>query len=74
VELYFNSSLTGKETPEITQYKQLNPGFPHETTADQCFSESQLESYQGLGYFIACEALRPEAVLNDWGIAQPCAL
>jgi len=43
--------------PEITQYKKLNPDFPHETTADQWFSESQFESYRALGYFIACEAL-----------------
>jgi hypothetical protein len=55
--LYFKSSLTGKEPPEITQYKKLNPDFPHETTADQWFSESQFESYRALGYFIACEAL-----------------
>jgi hypothetical protein len=49
--------LTGKEPPEITQYKKLNPDFPHETTADQWFSESQFESYRALGYFIACKAL-----------------
>ena len=55
--LYFKSSLTGQEPPEITQYKKLNPDFPHETTADQWFSESQFESYRALGYFIACEAL-----------------
>jgi hypothetical protein len=55
--LYFKSSLTGKEPPEITQYKKLHPDFPHETTADQWFSESQFESYRALGYFIACEAL-----------------
>jgi hypothetical protein len=55
--LYFKSSLTGKEPPAILQYKKSNPDFPHETTADQWFSESQFESYRALGYFMASELL-----------------
>jgi hypothetical protein len=31
--------------------------FPHESTADQWFDESQFESYRALGYHIADKAL-----------------
>jgi len=62
--LYFKSSLNGKEPPTIMQYQKLNPDFPHETTADQWFSESQFESYRGLGYFMGSEAFGPKPLLT----------
>jgi hypothetical protein len=34
-------------------YKAANPAFPHETTADQLFSEEQFEAYRALGEHIA---------------------
>jgi hypothetical protein len=34
----------------VRNYAALNPDFPHETTADQFFSESQFESYRALGF------------------------
>jgi hypothetical protein len=33
----------------VANYAASHPEFPHETTADQWFSESQLESYRALG-------------------------
>jgi hypothetical protein len=42
----------GTEPPDVAAYALANPSFPHETTADQFFSESQLESYRSLGKFI----------------------
>ena len=38
-----------KESRDIYNYARQNPDFPHETTADQFFSESQFESYRALG-------------------------
>jgi hypothetical protein len=37
------------EPPDVQSYHKSNPDFPHETTADQFFSESQFESYRRLG-------------------------
>jgi hypothetical protein len=38
-----------KESRDIYNYARQNPEFPHESTADQFFSESQFESYRALG-------------------------
>ena len=42
----------GSEPPDIRAYTALHEQFPHESTADQWFSESQMESYRGLGSHI----------------------
>ena len=50
--LYLKSSLTGDEPEDVTQYQAVHPVFPHESTADQFFTESQFESYRRLGQHI----------------------
>ncbi|MGE3177372.1 MAG: patatin-like phospholipase family protein, partial [Vicinamibacterales bacterium] len=50
--LYLKSTLTGDEPADVLRYAALNPAFPHESTADQFFDESQFESYRALGYHI----------------------
>lgn len=47
--IYLKSSLTGKESVDIRQYHLENPIFPHQSTNDQFFDESQFESYRKLG-------------------------
>ena len=37
----------------IAHYKAGHPDFPHESTADQFFDETQFECYRALGYQIA---------------------
>jgi hypothetical protein len=37
---------------DVRHYRQENDGFPHESTVDQFFSESQFESYRALGRYI----------------------
>lgn len=59
--LYLKSSLTGDEPADVLRYASANPAFPHESTADQFFDESQFESYRALGYHIACETLTASA-------------
>jgi hypothetical protein len=39
----------GEEPYDVYNYSKSSPDFPHETTADQWFSESQFESYRALG-------------------------
>jgi hypothetical protein len=51
--VYLKPSLTGDEPADVLHYAAQHPAFPHETTADQFFSESQFESYRALGQHVA---------------------
>lgn len=55
--LYLKASLTGDEPTDVLEYHSRQPAFPHQTTGDQWFDESQFESYRKLGYHIADEAI-----------------
>ncbi|MGZ3327664.1 MAG: cell division protein, partial [Xanthobacteraceae bacterium] len=48
--LYVKSSITGDENDYIVDYKRRFPTYPHESTADQLFSEEQFEAYRALGF------------------------
>jgi Patatin-like phospholipase len=50
--IYLKASLTGDEPADVLEYAAIHPEFPHQTTADQFFDESQFESYRKLGYHI----------------------
>ncbi len=50
--IYVKPGFHGSEPPDIRAYAALHEEFPHESTADQWFSESQMESYRGLGSHI----------------------
>ncbi|MFG1294062.1 patatin-like phospholipase family protein [Xanthobacter versatilis] len=41
-----------RESAGVRAYANTHPAFPHETTTDQWFSESQFESYRALGFEI----------------------
>ena len=47
--IYIKPVVTGDEPPDVANYAAAHPEFPHESTADQWFGESQLESYRLLG-------------------------
>ena len=47
--IYIKSSVTGDEPVDILRYKAEHEHFPHQTTGDQWFDESQFESYRKLG-------------------------
>ena len=57
--LYIKPTLTGNEPSDVSQYAAAHPAFPHESTSDQFFSESQFESYRKLGFHIT------DAVFED---------
>ncbi|MEP6963732.1 MAG: hypothetical protein ABI995_16765, partial [Acidobacteriota bacterium] len=57
--VYLKSSVTGDEPSDVLQYKAEHPAFPHESTGDQFFSESQFESYRALGQHVVERAFRP---------------
>jgi hypothetical protein len=53
--IYVKSSITGDENDYIVDYKRRFPAYPHETTADQLFSEEQFEVYRALGFHAVTE-------------------
>ncbi len=48
--IYFKASLTGDEPADVNNYAKTHGTFPHESTVDQWFTETQFESYRLLGY------------------------
>jgi hypothetical protein len=51
VIIYIKPACYGDEPRDIYEYFKINPTFPHESTSDQFFSESQFESYRMLGAY-----------------------
>lgn len=49
VLLYLKATLSGDEPVDVMNYAAVHADFPHETTANQWFGESQFESYRMLG-------------------------
>jgi hypothetical protein len=47
--IYVKPILLGTEPPDVESYAVAHTAFPHESTADQWFDESQTESYRMLG-------------------------
>lgn len=58
--LYIKSSMTGNETEFLQNWRREHPRFPHESTADQLYDESQFEAYRSLGDHIANALFAPE--------------
>ena len=63
--LYLKSSLTGDENEYVKAYRRANPGYPHQSTADQFFDETQFEVYRALGEHIGLGALEQLARVED---------
>ncbi len=68
--LYLKSSLTKpalhEEPADVLEYSMRTDAFPHQTTGDQFFDESQFESYRRLGQHIgeaAIDSLREARVI-----------
>jgi len=59
--IYLKASVTGDEDVGVAQYKAVHPAFPHESTADQFFTEDQFESYRRLGRHVVQHAFRGTA-------------
>lgn len=55
--VYVKATLSENDPADLQSYKTQNPVFPHDSTADQWFDESQFESYRSLGRFSIESAL-----------------
>jgi Patatin-like phospholipase len=63
--LYIKSSLTGNESEFLRRYHADNPTFPHQSTAQQLFSEAQFEAYRSLGEHVASDLFRSD-LMGEW--------
>jgi len=52
VIVYIKPAITGGEPIDVLNYASTSRTFPHESTADQNYTEQQLESYRALGSHI----------------------
>ncbi|RCK33944.1 hypothetical protein TH9_05910 [Thalassospira xiamenensis] len=62
--LYLKLSLTGNEGEFLRRYRIDEPLFPHHSTVDQFFTETQFEAYRSLGEHIG-DKLFMEAVVEE---------
>jgi hypothetical protein len=51
--VYVKPTLTGDEPADVLNYASGHPTFPHESTGNQFYTESQFESYRALGQHVA---------------------
>jgi len=63
--LYIKTSLTGDEPGDVLEYRLRHQVFPHQSTLDQFFDESQFESYRALGQHIATVILKRAADYSE---------
>jgi hypothetical protein len=56
--IYIKPMRLGTEPPDVDNYGAMHPEFPHQSTGDQWFDESQTESYRMLGLTTIDEILR----------------
>ena len=64
--LYIKAGYHGNESAGIRGYAQAHRDFPHESTVDQSFTESQYESYRALGFEIT------DSILNEALVHADC--
>ncbi|MFG0263492.1 MAG: hypothetical protein ACF788_13960 [Novipirellula sp. JB048] len=60
--LYLKSSISGNEGKSLESYREREPEFPHQSTADLAYDEEQFEAYRALGEHIVDDACRKELV------------
>jgi hypothetical protein len=67
VLIYVKPSFYGRGPVDVFNYANRCQDFPHESTADQFFSESQFESYRSLGAHVIADVLgeAPLGTLDD---------
>ena len=61
--LYVKPGFQNRDEPaDVRAYAATNPTFPHDTTLNQFFGESQFESYRALGRYIVSELARKAGI------------
>jgi hypothetical protein len=65
IVLYVKSSLTGDEPADVLSYHREHTHFPHDSTTNQWFTESQFESYRRLGIHVIHTVFEPVKKLSS---------
>jgi hypothetical protein len=69
--LYIKPGYHGSETSAgVRSYAIANSDYPHDSTANQWFGESQMESYRALGFEVTDNLIR-EALESLKGVPRP---
>jgi len=66
--LYIKPMILGNESPDVASYRRSHLSFPHQSTAEQWFDESQTESYRMLGLQTV------DDIFNGWSGGPPGGL
>jgi uncharacterized membrane protein len=68
--IVLKSSVTKTDGVSIQKFKEAHPAFPQESTADQFFSEDQVEAYRQLGQAMAKSLLtvHPELARGELAV------
>lgn len=65
--IVFKPAYYGREPADVRVYAERNTSFPNESTGDQMFTESQLESYRMLGEFAVIYTLEQAEEMGNAG-------
>ena len=71
--IYIKPALYEGAPADVYNYGATSSTFPHESTADQFFSERQFESYRALGEYIlsrVCAGKEEEATAREMSIEE----
>lgn len=79
--VYIKPVVLAGDYSDVTAYKAANPAFPHESTGNQWFNESQTESYRMLGVRSVLDTFKKswnpqqkfEGVIKSVGYGRPAA-
>lgn len=63
--LYIKSCMVAGLNDELYSYRREHAAFPHESTADQFFSEIQFEAYRELGFQLG-RRICAQKTNHDW--------
>ncbi len=55
--IYARCVLTAKAPWDVMAHHNEDPSFPHNSTADQLYTDQKFESYRALGAFVAADAI-----------------
>ena len=67
--VYVKPCFYGGEPTDIFNYASAHATFPHESTADQFFTEAQFEAYRSLGEHVGDKLFLP-AIIGDVANAE----
>lgn len=68
--LWIKPRITGRELPDLVQYRDVNAAFPQQPTTNQFFDEAQWESYYRLGQLIGDMIFKKDRFPQEPGLPR----